>query len=225
MGDLQRALDLLHSDNVTPKLDWGTVAILRSDLPLIVVKSEVFTLLSWKSLQKWERQGPSLHHWNKYSFQLQADYSLYPKNQTWPPKFTLLKITFGLLKEVVHFSKAAAMDCSSLYKQCLCHFKSMKWHAASAAVLPISSHEVTDHIWYFIYSQFCSDLKFASNICRWSKSQPPAPQTIVALLSCLCRSRPRSQNCSDSNAHTNQNQLQFLLKNSLNVFKVQQLLS
>lgn len=39
--------------------------------------------------------------------------------------------------------------------------------------------------------------------------------------SCLCRSRPCSQNSGDSNTHTNQNQLQFLLKNSLNVFKVQ----
>lgn len=49
------------------------------------------------------------------------------QNQTWLP-------------EVVYFSKAAATDCSSFYKQCLCHLKRMKWHAASAAVLPISSH-------------------------------------------------------------------------------------
>lgn len=72
-GDLQRALVLLQSIKKNCKTGPGLITTLRSEFPLTVVRNERFILKNWKPLHKWKYQGTSLHHWNQYPFNLQAD--------------------------------------------------------------------------------------------------------------------------------------------------------
>lgn len=165
-----------------------------------------------------------LHCWNRYSFQLQASYSQYPNHQTQLPKVMLIKShadfhkLFNFLKLLLQIAVASISSaCVSLENE------AARWICCYA---PISPLKASDYIWYFTDTQFCSDLKFVSSIYLLTESQLLLHrQQYPSSAACAEAVRPRSQNRSDNNAHTNQNQLQLLLKNSLTVFKVQQLLN
>lgn len=134
-----------------PKLDSGFTTILRSEFPLTPVRSERFILINWKPLHKWECQGTSLHHWNQYSFHLQADIPYTPKIKLGCLKL-LLKIRFRLLLELVYFSKATATDCRSLYKQCLCHIQRRKWMLTLVLCSPLTSGSDWLHLILHIFT-------------------------------------------------------------------------
>lgn len=114
-------------------------------------KWEIYTDKNWKPLHKWECQGTSLHHWNQYSFHLQADIPYTPKIKLGCLKL-LLKIRFRLLLELVYFSKAAATDCRSLYKQCLCHIQRRKWMLTLVLCSPFTSGSDWLHLILHIFT-------------------------------------------------------------------------
>lgn len=101
------------------------------------------------------------------------------------PKVTALKTRFRCLLEVVYFSKAAATDCRSLYKQCLCPIQRRKWMLNLVLCSPL----ISGSDWLHLILHTVSILPW-SEIYQWYlsfESQPPAPQT-SSLFSCLCRS-------------------------------------